>query len=336
MRTERLNLRVIAAEDLDAFHAYRSDPEIAKQQLWEMPYPRAEAERMIASFDGQADVRPGGWTQIAILLDGQMIGDVAVHLDETGKVAEIGYTLARAYHGNGYATEAAGAVTDALFAEFDLIRLYGELDPPNVASQRVLEAIGLRFESLTKRSFLWRGEWTDNLCYRATADEYAAWKQRQLDPPEQVELVELDAHNVPTFAALETHYSQRRFVSPMPKTLGELLVPRQAHGRQAKPWYRGVLADGEAAGFVLLDDGARWPRRETILWRLLIDRMHQRRGIGEAIVAQLADRCRHRRERRLLTTWKDGPGSPAHFYARLGFVPTGERWGEQTVAALAL
>lgn len=57
----------------------------------------------------------GDWTTLAVELNGQVIGDVVAHVDPTGGVAEIGYTLARPRHGKGYAREAASALVEHLF-----------------------------------------------------------------------------------------------------------------------------------------------------------------------------------------------------------------------------
>jgi RimJ/RimL family protein N-acetyltransferase len=59
---------------------------------------------------------------------------------------ELGYRLARAYWGFGYATEAAHAVRDYGFETLGLSRLISIIDPRNVASVRVAEKTGLRFE----------------------------------------------------------------------------------------------------------------------------------------------------------------------------------------------
>jgi hypothetical protein len=59
---------------------------------------------------------------------------------------EIGYRLARPYWGRGYATEAARAVRDYGFGTLKLHRLISMIDPGNVASIRVAEKIGLRYE----------------------------------------------------------------------------------------------------------------------------------------------------------------------------------------------
>jgi hypothetical protein len=59
---------------------------------------------------------------------------------------EIGYRLARAFWGRGYATEAAAAVRDYGFGTLNLSRMISIIDPRNAASLRVAEKVGLRFE----------------------------------------------------------------------------------------------------------------------------------------------------------------------------------------------
>jgi [ribosomal protein S5]-alanine N-acetyltransferase len=59
---------------------------------------------------------------------------------------EIGYRLARAVWGQGYATEAVLAVREYSFNVLCLPRLIALIDPQNVASVRVAEKAGLRYE----------------------------------------------------------------------------------------------------------------------------------------------------------------------------------------------
>ncbi|WP_111765764.1 GNAT family N-acetyltransferase [Nakamurella deserti] len=99
------------------------------------------------------------------------------------------------------------------------------------------------------------------------------------------------------------------------------------------PWYRAVVADGAVVGFVMLaeaDAGTPVP----YLWRLLVDRSHQRRGIGRQVVARVVDGLAARGHTALLVSWASGPGGPEPFYRGLGFEPTGERDGDETVARL--
>jgi [ribosomal protein S5]-alanine N-acetyltransferase len=59
---------------------------------------------------------------------------------------EIGYRLARGYWGQGFATEAVRAVRDYGFGTLCLSRLIAIIDARNVASIRVAEKIGMRYE----------------------------------------------------------------------------------------------------------------------------------------------------------------------------------------------
>ena len=59
---------------------------------------------------------------------------------------EIGYRLARAAWGQGYATEAAHAVRDFAFQTLGIKRLIAIIDPANAASIRVAEKIGMHYE----------------------------------------------------------------------------------------------------------------------------------------------------------------------------------------------
>jgi ribosomal-protein-alanine N-acetyltransferase len=66
-------------------------------------------------------------------------------LDDQAEV-EIGYRLARSAWRQGYATEAAWAVRDYAFTTLGVKRLIAMIDPSNLASIRVAEKIGMKYE----------------------------------------------------------------------------------------------------------------------------------------------------------------------------------------------
>jgi RimJ/RimL family protein N-acetyltransferase len=59
-------------------------------------------------------------------------------------------------------------------------------------------------------------------------------------------------------------------------------------------------------------------------WKLLIDHRHQGKGYGREVVRQIVELVRDEGATELFTGHVPGEGGPAGFYARLGFVPTGE------------
>ena len=69
------------------------------------------------------------------------------------------------------------------------------------------------------------------------------------------------------------------------------------------------------------------------LWRVLVDRMHQGRGVGSAALDGFEDRCRDRGATAIEVSWREGPGTPAPLYLGRGYEPTG-RIGEHDVHAV--
>lgn len=267
--------------------------------------------------------------------DGQVVGDLALHLTWEGKTAEVGYTLDRESWGRGYATEALAALVDHLLDDLGVTRVFGMLAPDNPASARVLERTGFRYEGRTKSSFWRAGEVEDDLIYGLVRADRVAWVGRPRGEPARVGLVEVTVDNVDDVARLETHESQKRFVAPMLWSFTDALFPEVVDDAPVVPWMRAVEADGDLVGFVMLALPTEH-HPEPYLWRLLIDRMHQRRGIGRRVIQLITDDRRARGDKALLTSWEEGVGSPRPFYERLGFVPTGRIVDGETEARLTL
>jgi diamine N-acetyltransferase len=199
----------------------------------------------------------------------------------------------------------------------------------------VLERIGMRFEGHTRSSFWLDEDNSDDWIYGMLRADREAWRDRERRRPDSVELVVVTADNLRATMRLETHKSQEQFVAPVTQSLCEALVPPVERGVTVVPWYRAVAADGVLAGFVMLarsQPGAE----EPWLWRLLVDRMHQRRAIGTRILDLVIEQCREWGDDTLLTSWRPGKGSPEPMYLARGFVPTGEIDDGEVVARLSL
>ena len=175
LESPRLILRSFRPADLDSFLAYRSDPLVAQYQGWEIPYPREKAEAFIEEMSQQNFYPSVEWFQVALELreTGAMIGDCAFHLLETDQQqAEIGFSLARAYWGFGYGTEAIQRLLAYLFEEVKLHRVIANCDPRNLASSRLLERVGMRRQAHHIQSYYHSGEYTDEAVYAILRREY--------------------------------------------------------------------------------------------------------------------------------------------------------------------
>ncbi|MDO9175494.1 MAG: GNAT family N-acetyltransferase [Actinomycetota bacterium] len=322
LTTERLVLRDMRPDDAARVAAYRNDPEVARYQDWALPYTEQMfMESMAARGDAPFETRLATGTNLAIEADGRPVGDVYVQVNDG--LGEVGWTLALDARGHGYATEAAAALLHLLFTELGAHRVEASMHPDNVASARVCEAIGMTFEVWTKQNFRGRDGWEDDVRYAVLRSEWEAWTSRPLHPPTDVSLVEITPDDAYLWARLVTHKSQEAFVAPTRVSYADALFPEVIDGAPVVPWLRGVMADGERVAFVMMAEVTEH-HPYPYLWRLLIDRMHQRRGIGKRIIELLVAHVRAQGHDSLVTSYEVGPGGPAPFYHRMGFVATGE------------
>ena len=173
LATLRLIVEPMVPADAAAFARYRSEPEIARYQSWEAPFPEAEAERALAANPRNWPA-PGEWLQLAVREDGVLRGDVAVHpLDDPTRpdTIEIGITLSAAAQGRGLATEALVAVLGACFLR-GAHRVFASCDARNAPVARLLHRVGMRHEARLIDAEWWKGEWTTADTWAVLASEW--------------------------------------------------------------------------------------------------------------------------------------------------------------------
>jgi RimJ/RimL family protein N-acetyltransferase len=175
LETKRLILRSFEDADAQPFAEYRSDPDIARYQGWDIPYSPTRAAQFIDTLKHTQPGTPGEWFQIAMQLrtSVQLIGDCAFCvLTDIPQQAEIGFTLAQCYQGHGYATEAVTRLLDYLFNDLKLHRVRAICDVENVASVRVLKRLGLRREGHLIDNVWFKGRWSSEYWYAILRSEW--------------------------------------------------------------------------------------------------------------------------------------------------------------------
>jgi RimJ/RimL family protein N-acetyltransferase len=326
-----LLLRPFTTDDIPAFLARRNDPEVARYQDWELPYPPERATELVSRVIEMGEPTDGEWWMAVVcdLSTGEVFGDVGCDLSWGGRTAELGYTFAKEHWGKGSGVEAVEALVRYLFEDRAVTRVWGQLHPDNPASAMVLERSGLLFEGHTKSSFWLGDEVSDDWLYGMTRVDWETWRDRPRHRPQVVRLVEMGEVDVWEVYKLRTHKTQEEFVATMAESYADALFPEVVDGAPLVPWMRAVLADGDLVGFVML--ALRTEHHPLpYLWRLLIDRLHQRRGIGSRVLDLVAAECMKTGSDTLLTSWGEGKGSPRHFYLNNGFEPTGRVVDDET------
>lgn len=140
--TPRLRLRPFTPADVPAMAAIFADPEVMRHVGAGPIHDRTSVARMLSDYaDHHAEY---GWSVWAVeeRATATVIGDAGLWPHELDEV-ELGYTLARAAWGRGYATEAATACVEVA-ARCGIERLVALVDLDHAASQRVLGKVGMR------------------------------------------------------------------------------------------------------------------------------------------------------------------------------------------------
>ncbi len=143
--SERLRLRQLDVSEARALLAGRAHLE----RPWIGGYPiegtMIAAEAFLRAVASGVDPGPYGMYQLIRRADRLVLGDIGFHAppNPNGTVT-VGYGLAPSARGEGYATEALRTMIDWALAQPDVRRVEADTAHSNLASQRVMERVGMR------------------------------------------------------------------------------------------------------------------------------------------------------------------------------------------------
>jgi ribosomal-protein-alanine N-acetyltransferase len=143
--TARLRLRPWRDEDLPAFAALNADPRVMEH--FPRTLGRAESDAMVGRIRGHFAAHGFGLWAAEAPGRAAFIGFVGLAVPRFEArftpCVEIGWRLAAAHWGRGYATEAAAAVLDHAFGPLGLAEVVAFTVPANLRSRRVMERLGM-------------------------------------------------------------------------------------------------------------------------------------------------------------------------------------------------
>ncbi|MHC5037284.1 MAG: GNAT family N-acetyltransferase [Planctomycetota bacterium] len=151
---------------------------------------------------------------------------------------------------------------------------------------------------------------------------------RSPETEEVVSLREITKETLGAVLRLEVAPEQRQFVAENAVSIAEAHFTKEA-------WFRAIYAGKIPVGFVMLYLDEKQPR--YFVWRLMIDRRHQRKGYGGKGLAMAIDHVRSlSRADVLWVSYVPGEGNPSPLYEKLGFSETGEIIDGERVMKLRL
>jgi aminoglycoside 6'-N-acetyltransferase len=157
-------LRRFRSEDCLAFHAYRTESDLARFQGWS-PMSIEDAGAFVGEMSQVTGLLPGQWIQLAIAEQSTdtLVGDVGLYYEENESEAEVGITLSKSAQGRGHATRAVRLATQLTLAASSAKYVRGVTDARNIASIRTLERADFVFSRARQAEF--KGELCNELVY---------------------------------------------------------------------------------------------------------------------------------------------------------------------------
>jgi len=110
----------------------------------------------------------------AIVSDSTVAGSIGVFrcANIHDRTAEMGYCIAESHWGRGIATEAVKQISNYIFENTDIIRIFAEPFSTNAASCRILEKAGFQFEGTLRKNAIKNGKVVDMKMYALVKEEY--------------------------------------------------------------------------------------------------------------------------------------------------------------------
>lgn len=143
LRTPRLFLREFTIGDAENFYELNLNPNVTRF-TGDLPFKNIqEAENFLSNYKDYERNGYGRWAVIEKETN-EFLGWCGLKYD--GNETDIGFRFFEKYWNKGYATESAKACLEYGFDELNLKQIVGRAMKENLASVKVLEKIGLKFE----------------------------------------------------------------------------------------------------------------------------------------------------------------------------------------------
>lgn len=176
LKTERLILKPVGFEDVEALYREMSDPEISRYMAWEIHTDRSRTEEFVRAEIARREAGRGiTW---CIFKEGEFCGIASLialvwsHRALTYRKAELAYWLAKKYQRQGIMGEALRRVMEYAFRELGLHKICVSHFTPNTASENVIKRLGFRYIGEQLAEYNKEGNWYNQKNYELLETEF--------------------------------------------------------------------------------------------------------------------------------------------------------------------
>ncbi len=169
-----ISIRLVRQRDARVLQA-----ELLANRSWLRPWEATSPDGPV-SFDMRLGVRrllqqyrDGGGIPLVMEYEGEVAGQLNVWGLSRGSLssATIGYWVSERFAGRNITPTSVALATDLCFREMRLHRMEICIRPENVASLRVVEKLGFRYEGLRRRYIHIDGDWRDHYAFALVREE---------------------------------------------------------------------------------------------------------------------------------------------------------------------
>ena len=151
LETERLILRPLSIDDLDAVYKWASDPRVNKYMIYPLYKSKDDGVEWLNTLYEDDDKKDFGFV---LKETGELIGSGGIYYHSDIDVWSIGYNLSYDYWNRGLVTEAMTKIIEWARQSFTVHVVAATFAIGNIGSQRVMEKLGMTFYEDTEYSKL--------------------------------------------------------------------------------------------------------------------------------------------------------------------------------------
>lgn len=157
-----ISLRDYRETDIDAIHQLLNNYDVSRFLSSRIPFPYTRDDALWW-------VETGSKNEITRVIEfnQQLAGIIGVARGphENYRCGELGYWLGEPFWGRGLATQAVSRMTQLIFSETDIVRLFAPIYDSNTASMRVVQKCGYKLEGIAEKSIFKDGRFYDEHIY---------------------------------------------------------------------------------------------------------------------------------------------------------------------------
>lgn len=154
--TERLIVRRLQLSDAEAmYQGWTQDEAVTRYLSWFVHQSIEDTHTFLAQVDRSWRDRSGHLAfGLQSKTSGQLLGGIGFGIEARCR-AHVGYAIAQAHWGQGYASEALGGLIETIWRELPHVhRIYGMCHATHFASAGVMLKVGMEKEGIFRRYYI--------------------------------------------------------------------------------------------------------------------------------------------------------------------------------------